>query len=245
MDPGRVLQHQGRHPERDDRSAQVPGRGTHCNDKPSHNPITELSKKCVCHIWTDSNCRKWNKERDGRGETRGWSERSSSSEAGDRNGHLCDTECSQLLQALEEGGGQVETVSWCIRVSKLSVITTSLDPDLRSEASWWMEIFTWQRPWPPHWPKWPCVTLISFKKREGKMWVTIGLGVISQSFSCSSNVCSVSVLCCRGHAHHGHCAASGQVLSAQEANYRRRRGPHLALPEGPVRVLTTYEWHFQ
>lgn len=115
MDPGRVLQHQGRHPERDDRSAQVPGRGTHCNNRPSHNPITELSKKCVCHIWTDSNCRKWNKERDGRGETRGWSERSSSSEAGDRNGHLCDTECSQLLQALEEGGGQVETVSWCIR----------------------------------------------------------------------------------------------------------------------------------
>lgn len=31
VDPGRVLQHQGRHPERDDGSAQVPGRGMHWN----------------------------------------------------------------------------------------------------------------------------------------------------------------------------------------------------------------------
>lgn len=29
VDPGRILQHQGRHPERDDGSAQVPGRGMH------------------------------------------------------------------------------------------------------------------------------------------------------------------------------------------------------------------------
>lgn len=48
MDPGRVLQHQGRHPERDDRSAQVPGRGTHCNYHLAINlinPISALSKK--------------------------------------------------------------------------------------------------------------------------------------------------------------------------------------------------------
>lgn len=32
MDPGRILQHQGRHPECDDRSAQVPGRGMRCNN---------------------------------------------------------------------------------------------------------------------------------------------------------------------------------------------------------------------
>lgn len=56
---------------------------------------------------------------------------------------------------------------------------------------------------------------------------------------------SLSVLRCRGHADHGHCAAPGQVLSAQEANYRRWCGPHLTMPEGPVRVLATYEWHFQ
>lgn len=31
---------------------------------------------------------------------------------------------------------------------------------------------------------------------------------------------SLSVLCCRGHADHGYCAAPGQVLFAQEANYR-------------------------
>ena len=29
------------------------------------------------------------------------------------------------------------------------------------------------------------------------------------------------VICCGGHADHGHCAAPGQVFSAQEANYRR------------------------
>ena len=63
-----------------------------------------------------------------------------------------------------------------------------------------------------------------------------------------SNPCSLAspaVIRCRGHADNGHCAAPGQVLSAQEANYRRWRGPHLAVPEGPVRVFTTYEWHFQ
>lgn len=31
VDPGRILQHQGRHPERDDGSAQVPGGGMHCD----------------------------------------------------------------------------------------------------------------------------------------------------------------------------------------------------------------------
>lgn len=47
MDPGRVLQHQGRHPERDDRSAQVPGRGTHCNNNQAINPISQLNKKYI------------------------------------------------------------------------------------------------------------------------------------------------------------------------------------------------------
>lgn len=44
MDPGRVLQHEGRHPERDDRSAQVPGRGTRCKDN-NHLAINFISKK--------------------------------------------------------------------------------------------------------------------------------------------------------------------------------------------------------
>lgn len=44
MDPGRVLQHQGRHPERDDRSAQIPGRGRHFNTSLAINPIGKLSK---------------------------------------------------------------------------------------------------------------------------------------------------------------------------------------------------------
>lgn len=57
----------------------------------------------------------------------------------------------------------------------------------------------------------------------------------------SSRLLSVSVFCCGGHAHHGHCAASGQVLPGQEANYRRRRGPHLAVPEGPVGALAADE----
>lgn len=51
----------------------------------------------------------------------------------------------------------------------------------------------------------------------------------------------LSVLCCRSHADHGHSAPPGQVLSSQEANHRRRRGPHLAVPQGPVRVFATHE----
>lgn len=51
MDPRRVLQHQGRHPERDDRSAQVPGRGTWCNNNHlAINPISELSKKNYVYV---------------------------------------------------------------------------------------------------------------------------------------------------------------------------------------------------
>lgn len=58
VDPGRILQHQGRHPERDDGSAQVPGRGMHCDSTTLTWDSHKLSNKRLCPIWTDSHCRK-------------------------------------------------------------------------------------------------------------------------------------------------------------------------------------------
>lgn len=70
---------------------------------------------------------------------------------------------------------------------------------------------------------------------------------VTQSFFFSffwryPRTCRSSSVLRRGvHAHHGHRAPPGQVVVAQEAHHRRRRGPHLAVPQGPVRVLATHE----
>lgn len=93
------------------------------------------------------------------------------------------------------------------------------------------------------------VSIVQDKQKQNvSCCVSTPLKAHSFPFADFFNRCSfnVSLVIRRwSHADNGHCAAPGQVLSAQEANYRRWRGPHFVMPEGSVRVLTTYEWHFQ
>lgn len=64
------------------------------------------------------------------------------------------------------------------------------------------------------------VDIVQDKKRQNvsNHWLGENKPIVWLLFQ---HLLSVSVLCCRGHAHHGHRAASGQVLPVQEANYRR------------------------
>lgn len=69
VDPGRILQHQGRHPERDDGSTQVFGRGTFVHYPQNFHAmrahlrvLTQQELSCISDVcvpaWTDPDCRK-------------------------------------------------------------------------------------------------------------------------------------------------------------------------------------------
>lgn len=89
------------------------------------------------------------------------------------------------------------------------------------------------------------VAIVQDKKKQNVS------GCHGNTSSSSSNITNLTkarsstVLRGRGHAHHGHRAAPGQVVAAQEAHHGRRRGPHLAVPQGAVGVLAAHERHLQ